>query len=143
MIRKSYRGDLPKPDSQGRYRPAVGQLRDGRVRRFQVGNVKDTTQAEAQRRLDYIRDLYDRQCTELGIDYWADWTLPWAIRLAAGPPIKVYPSEDAQTNSGQAAEEVSIVRRLQSWGIPIEICDTDLLSSGNRFIFVTRRSRQT
>ena len=67
-----------------------------RLRRFQVGNVKDTTQAEAQRRLDYIRDLYDRQCTELGIDYWAGWTLRCAMRLAAGPPIKVYPSEHAQ-----------------------------------------------
>ena len=112
----------------------VGRSRDGSPQRFQVGNVKDTTQAEARRRLDYIRDLYDRQCTELAIDYWAKWTLPWAIRPAAGPPIKVYPSEHAQSDSGQAAEEVSNVRRLQSWGVPVEICDTDLLSSGNRFI---------
>jgi hypothetical protein len=134
MSRKSYRGDLPEPDKQGRIRPVVGRLIDGPPKRFQVGNVKDTTQAEAKRRLDYIRDLYDRQCTELGIDYWATWTLPWAMRLAAGPPIKVYPSEHAQSNSGQAAEEVSIVRKLQSWGVPVEICDTDLLSSGSRFI---------
>jgi hypothetical protein len=134
MTRKSYRGELPKPDPQGRYRPAVGQLKDGRLRRFQVGNVKDTTQAEAQRRLDYIRDLYDRQCAELGIDYWMGWTLHWAMRLAAGPPIKVYPSEHAQANSGQAAEEVNFVRMLQSWGVPIEICDSDFLATGNRFI---------
>jgi hypothetical protein len=31
----------------------------------QIGNNRDTAEAEAQKRLDAIRDLYDRQCAEL------------------------------------------------------------------------------
>ncbi len=95
--------------------------------------MKDTTAAEAQRRLDYIRLLYDRQCQDENIDYWAGSMLPWAIRLASGP-IKVYGSSYSKTNPGQAAEEVSNVFRLQSWGLPVQIVDYDLQSSGNAFI---------
>jgi hypothetical protein len=134
MPNKSYRGQLPKPDSQGRWRPVVGRSGDGKPQRFYVGNKRDTTEAEAQRRLDYVRDLYDRQCAEHGTDYWAEWTLLWAQRLASGPPIKVYASTTAKANTGQAAEEVGVVRKLQSWGVPIEITDPDLEASGYGFI---------
>lgn len=127
---KSHRAKLPKPDSQGRWRPVVGRSCTGKPQRFQVGNMRDTTEAEAQRRLDYIRDLYDRQCSELGLDRWAPWTESWARRLAAGPPIRVYASDHARKNAGQAAEELSIVLKLQAWGVPVEIADPQLQASG-------------
>ena len=130
---KTHSCQLPKPDQQGRYRPVVGRSESGKPQRFQVGRVKDTTAAEAQRRLDYIRLLYDRQCQEENCDYWAGSMLPWAIRLASGP-VKVYGSSYSKTNAGQAAEEVSIVFRLQSWGLPVQIVDYDLQASGNSFI---------
>ena len=133
MARKSYRGALPKPDSQGRWRPVVGRLRDGVPQRFYVGNKRDTTESEAQRRLDYIRDFYDRQCAEHGIDFWAGWAIPSALRLASGP-IKVYSSDTAKGNAGQAAEEVSVVQRLQSWGVPVQIADPELQASGYKFL---------
>ncbi len=134
MPNKSYRGPLPKPDSQGRWRPVVGQSLDGKSQRFQVGNKRDTTEAEAKRRLDYIRDFFDRQCADEGIDYWAGWALPWAQRIASGPPIIVYGSTYAKTNAGQAAEEVAVVQKLQSWGVPILIADPELQASGFGFI---------
>jgi len=133
MSIKSYRGSLPKPDSQGRWRPVVGRKPDGKPQRFQVGKVTDTTAAEAQRRLDYIRDLWDHQCLEHGIDFWAGWVMPWACRLASGP-IRVYGSKHSKINSGQAAEEVAIVQRLQSWGMPIQIVDPELETSGYGFL---------
>ena len=35
---------------------------------------------------------------------------------------------------GQAAEELSIVYKLQSWGLPIQIADPELQSSGQNFL---------
>ena len=80
---KTHSCQLPKPDTQGRYRPVVGRLESGKPQRFQVGRVKDTTAAEAQRRLEYLRLLYEHQCRDENIDYWAGSMLPWAIRLAS------------------------------------------------------------
>jgi hypothetical protein len=133
-IMKSYRGALPNADSQGRWRPVVGRQLNGKPQRFQIGNKRDTTEAEAQRRVGFIRDLYDRQCQELGIDFWANWTLPWAVRLAAGVPIKVCASDYAKANDGQAAEEVMKFHQLASWGVPVQIADPDLLASGHGFL---------
>jgi hypothetical protein len=134
MSNKSYRGPLPKPDSLGRWRPVVGRSTDGKPQRFYVGNKRDTAEAEARRRLDYIRDLYDRQCAEHRINHWAPSLIPWAMRLAAGPPILVSASDRTKTNAGQAAEEVNIVHRLRSWGIPIEFVDPELEASGYGFL---------
>ena len=55
---KSYRGGLPKPDSLGRWRPVVGRLRNGKPQRFQIGNRRDTSEGDALRRLNHIRDLW-------------------------------------------------------------------------------------
>lgn len=132
MVGKAYRRHVPKPDARGRRRAVVGRSLDGNVQRFEVGN-KGTSQAESQQRLDAICDLYDRQCHELGIDYWANWVLPWAQRLAMGA-IKVNGSDLAKRNDGQAAEELSIVSRLQSWGVPVHVADPDLQAAGNGFL---------
>jgi hypothetical protein len=53
---------------------------DGKAARFQVGSRNTTAEAEALKRLDAIRDLYDRQCRELGLDYGAGWVRAWAMK---------------------------------------------------------------
>ncbi len=132
MRHKAYRRHVAKPDSRGRRRSAVGRLQDGKPCRFEVGD-RDTTEVQAQRRLDDICDLYDRQCCELGIDFWAVWVLPWARRLASGP-IRVYASEYAKVNNGQAAEEVSVIGKLRSWDVPVEIVDPELVVRGHGYL---------
>jgi hypothetical protein len=147
MLSKSYRGTLPKPDSQGRWRPVVGRSDLDKPQRFTVGNKRDTTEAEAQRRLDHIRDLYDRQCAEYGIDYWTPWALPFAFRLAKGPPIRMDASDaNCRRPEGQpldpafvpkppqTGEDVSTFFKLKSWGIPVEIADPQLSNSGYGFL---------
>lgn len=131
---KSNRGGLPRPDSLGRLRPVVGRLRNGKPQRFQVGNRRDTSEGDALRRLNHIRDLYDRQCADHGIDFWAGWALPWAQRLAQGVPVRVYASDSAHKNDGQAAEELSEIYKLQAWGLPIQIADPELQASGQNFL---------
>lgn len=131
---KTYRGGLPRPDSLGRWRPVVGRLPDGKPKRFQIGNRRDTSEGDALRRLNHIRDFYDRQCAEHGIDFWAGWALSWAQRLAQGVPVRVYSSDYARKNEGQAAEELSMIYKLQSWGLPIQIADPELQASGQNFL---------
>jgi hypothetical protein len=131
---KSYRGGLPKPDALGRWRPAVGYQPNGKPQRFQVGNRRDTSEGDALRRLNYIRDLYNHQCDEYKIDYWAAWALPWAMRMAQGVPVRVYASDYARSNAGQAAEELGIIYLLQSWGLPIQVADPELQAKGQDFL---------
>ncbi len=45
---KSYRGRLPKPDKNGDVRPEVGG------KRITVGNIRDVSTGEMERRLDAI-----------------------------------------------------------------------------------------
>ena len=120
---RSNRGSLPNPDALGRWRPEVGRDLKGKRVRFQVGNKRDTSEAEAVRRLNAIRDLYDRQCAELHLTHSAPSVQGWALKLAQGVPVVVKASPMARGNPGQAAEELGLVRQLQSWGVPITIAD--------------------
>ncbi len=146
---KYYNCKLPKPDSQGRYRPVVGKNREGKPVKFQVGTVRTTTTAEAQRRLDSIRLLYQKQCEYLGIAYWGAGYHQWAIQLSGGTinsnfsrfdlrsqngTIQASGSEFSKINSGQAAEELSGIHQLIEWGLPVQIVDCQLQASGNAFI---------
>ena len=131
---RTHRRRLPKPDKDKRIRPVVGINQDGKKQRFFVGRTTDTTEAEMERRLHHIMDLYDRQCDELAIEFWANWTLPWAKRMAEGIPVKVTASSYAKTNPGQAAEEWMMVKRLESWGVPMQITDTQLIAEGSDFV---------
>jgi hypothetical protein len=133
-VAKTYQCGLPKPDMNGRYRPVVGVDHRGRPQRFQVGTVAKTTPTEAQRRLSAIRDLYARQCTELGLPHWANWTQEWANQLARQCPILYQGSDYSTVNDGQAAEELSVIHRLQGWGVPIQIVNPQFLQSGLSFI---------
>jgi hypothetical protein len=102
--------------------------------RFTVGTHETTSPADALRRLNAIRDLYDRQCQELGLDFWAGWVHGWACRLAQNVPIVVYASDFALRNKGGAAEELHIVLKLQAWGTPITIADPRLPTLGYGFL---------
>jgi hypothetical protein len=128
-----YYGDLPKPDNLGRWRPVVGVDCQGKPQRFQVGNKKHTSETDAKRRLDAVRDLYARQCKELSISYWASWVLDWALKMARGIPISVSGSDYSRVNAGQAAEELAIAEKLRKWGVPIQIIDPALITSGVGF----------
>ncbi len=108
----------------------MGRMPDGKVARFQVGTRKATSEVEALKRLNAIRDLYDRQCRELGLDYWAGWVQSWAMKLSQGVPVVVHASSTVLANSGQAAEELALVRQLQAWGAPIVVADPQLPAIG-------------
>jgi hypothetical protein len=82
------------------------------------------------KRLDAIRNLYDRQCKELGLDYWAGWVQGWALKLAQHVPVVVYASDAALRNEGLAGEELALVSQLQAWGVPITIADPRLTTTG-------------
>ncbi len=123
MRPRSNRGGLPRPDSLGRWRPEVGRDKEGNRVRFFVGNKRDTTEAEALKRLNAIRDLYDRQCDELKRDFWDGWALGWARKLAQKVPVVIEASPQAIGTAGQASEELKLARQLQRWGMPVIITD--------------------
>ena len=149
---KTYRRKLPRPDERGRIRVVVGRTLEyeGRIRdeggkaigykgkrypaRFTIGTKDATSPADAMKRLDAIRYLYDRQCKELGLDFWAGWVHGWALKLAQNVPIVVYASDTALNNEGQAGEELGLVSQLQAWGVPITIADPRLQTIGYGFM---------
>ncbi len=84
MSAAAYRGKLPKPDPSGAWRPYVGRDRNGKPTRFTVGNRREVSEGEAQRRLNAVRDLFDQQCEKLGLSHWHGDVLETARQLAAG-----------------------------------------------------------
>lgn len=132
-LAKTYNCQLPKPDSQGRYRPVVGKTPDGKAVKFTVGNKRTVTTAEAQRRLDYIRMLYQKQCEAHGIDRWMYCYLTWAKKFQAGP-VKASGSELTARDSERAAAELAMIHQLMEWGLPITIINHDLQVNGQAFI---------
>jgi hypothetical protein len=58
MAKRAYQGGMPKPDRRGYYRPEVGGVR------FIVGHKNEVSEGgEARRRLEAVRDLFNRQAT--------------------------------------------------------------------------------
>lgn len=128
IVGKVYRGKLPKPDARGYLRPEVGG------HKFTLGHVRDISQGEAYRRLDAIRDLYERQCRHGEIDYWSASVLPWAKKLAAGERLVFSVTPYAQRNAGQAAEEAVNVEWLKSIGVGVLANDPVTIAQGERRI---------
>ena len=133
---KTYRCQLPRPDERGRIRPIVGRCQgpDGTTRpvRFTVGTRNNAAPADMMRRLEAIRNLYARQCTELQIDHWKGWVLQFANRLAQGIPIVVYDDKDPCKGFGSSvtADYWGIILQLQAWGVPIAVADPRLQQTG-------------
>lgn len=93
MVGKSYRGKLSKPDRNGDVRPEVGG------KRFTVGNVRSVSTGEMERRLNAIRDLFDRQCDYHKIDYWSAFLLPFAKKIATGERLTLHVSDQAHRST--------------------------------------------
>ena len=114
---------LPKPDSRGRYRPYVGCLPDGSKARFTVGDRRASL-VEMEKRLNLIRNLYERQCQRFKRDFWQNWTRQVALKLAAGQPVI-----DQCIGDGPRYT-VAVVEQLRAWGIPVEVTKPDVYAEG-------------
>ena len=122
---KTKRHGLPKPDNRGRIRPYVGKWFDGAKIRFTVAD-RNTSPAEAMRRLDLIRSLYDKQCKRSGIDHWNRWTRNVAERIASGEMV-------TDTFLGSISEPqhmAGCVDQLQAWGIPVVVTEPEAYARG-------------
>ena len=109
---KTYRGGLPKQDRTGRWRAVVGHDRHGVPVRFQVG-TRNTSEAEALRRLNAIRDLYKRQCADFGQNHWAPWVQEWATKLTHAIPVVAYtPPKAIETGVSDVAEYLMQMGRI-------------------------------
>lgn len=123
-MKRAYRGDLPKPDKNGDVRPEVG------AKRITVGNVRHVSNGEMERRLDAIRDLFDRQCDYHRINYWSAWMLPFAKKIGKGHRLTLHVSDYARKNSGQASEEAQGLQMLRDLGLDIVPEDPAVIASG-------------
>ncbi len=88
MAKRAYQGGMPKPDRRGYYRPEVGGVR------FIVGHKSEVSEGEAKRRLEAVRDLFNRQaaCSPSSPDSdWHSTALEIARQLAKGQPPIVSP----------------------------------------------------
>ena len=121
---KSYRCKLPKPDKNGDVRPEVGG------KRITVGNIRDVSTGEMERRLDAIRDLFDRQCQHHSIDGWSGWLTPYAKKIGKGQNLTLHVSNHARKNNGQASEEAQGLQVLHDLGLDVVPDDPAVIASG-------------
>jgi len=125
---RQYRSKLPKPDRNGDVRPRIGG------RRFTVGNVRTTSQGEMERRMNSLKEFFDAQCDALGIDFWANWTLPFAKQIERGERVtyKVRrPSKmDDTYGRGFASEDATVLSRLRTMGVEVEVDDEGAITRG-------------
>lgn len=88
MSKRAYRGGVPKPDKRGYYRPEVGAVR------FTVGHKSEVSEGEAKRRLEAIRELFNRQAGSSESD-WHSTALDIAKQLARGQsPVVIPPAAE-------------------------------------------------
>ena len=113
---KTKHHDLPQPDARGRIRPYVGKLASGGKACLLVGD-QDTAPSDAQRRLDAIRSLYEKQCARSGIDSWNEWTRRVAVRIGAGRPI----TDTFLGDTDHPQHMAGCVEQLRAWGIPVVV----------------------
>ena len=88
VAKRAYQGGMPKPDRRGYYSPEVVGVR------FIVGHKNEVSEGEARRRLEAIRDLFNRQsdCSPSSPDSdWHSTALEIARQLAKGQPPIVSP----------------------------------------------------
>lgn len=122
---KTKHHDLPQPDARGRIRPYVGKLASGGKARFLVGD-QDTAPSDAQRRLDAIRSLYEKQCARSGIDSWNEWTRRVAVRIGAGQPI----TDTFLGDTDHPQHMAGCVEQLRAWGIPVVVTQPTAYGTG-------------
>jgi hypothetical protein len=135
MATAAYRGKLPKPDPSGAWRPYVGRDRNRKPTRFTVGNRRDTSEGEAQRRLDAVRDLFDQQCKKLGLSYWHGDVLETARQLAAGQPGTVRFEKGDGVRLGRHVGKW--IEKNLDWPDPVQKYEDEQLA---RLVFATATS---
>ncbi|VAX42445.1 hypothetical protein MNBD_PLANCTO02-2599, partial [hydrothermal vent metagenome] len=112
---------LAKRDKRGRIRQVKGMLPDLKKARIQIADI-ETSDAEANRRLDVIHSLYEKQsqraeqegCTP----YWNTWSYNVAKMIGAGRPIT---DTFMQTILSDSTTIAATITQLQGWGIPVII----------------------
>lgn len=120
---------MPKADKFGRVRPVVGIKQDGTKPKFTVRN-RYTSEAEAQRRLELIRVLYERQCEYYKLDHWHPPLIKFAHLLAAGEPI----SDSTISGSERPQYLATFVTLFQEWGIPVKVTQQQTVTEGIELI---------
>ncbi len=95
-----------------------------------MGNVRSVSNGEMIRRLNSIRDLFDRQCEFHKIDYWSAFLLPFAKKIAAGERLTFHVSKRARREAGQASEEAQVLHMLHELGLDIVPDDPSVIASG-------------
>ena len=127
---RQYRSKLPKPDRNGDVRPRIGG------RRFTVGNVRTISQGEMERRMNSLKEFFDAQCDAIGIDFWANWTLPFAKQIEKGQKLvyEVRPAalSDDEYGRANAVEDAEVFSRLRQLGLDIAASDEDAIARGER-----------
>lgn len=125
---RQYRGNLPKPDQFGNVRPRVGG------RKFTVGNIRDTSNGEMERRTNALKDFFEAQCEARGIDYWANCYLKWARKIERGETLvfDVSPlsKTDDEVGQGFASEDAAILSTLRKLGLEIASDDPKAIERG-------------
>ncbi|WP_146512018.1 hypothetical protein [Thalassoglobus neptunius] len=138
---KQYRSKLPAADKNGDVRPRIGG------KRFTVGNTQSVSFGEMERRRDALKTLFANQCEELGIDFWANWILPFAKQIERGERVtyKVRsPSKvDDACGQGFALEDATVLSRLRRLGVEVEADDEAAITRGENQLTKTLDERIT
>jgi hypothetical protein len=116
---------LAKRDSRRRIRQVKGKLASGKNARFQIAD-RETSDAEAERRLATIHSLYEKQCKRFGLDHWGNWTWQVANEIGAGRAVT-----DAflMTLFNEATMAATAVQ-LKEWGIAVHLKSDEQFREG-------------
>lgn len=120
-MQKIYRGELPKPDSRGYWRPEVGG------KRFNIGHRNEISEGEAKRRLKALRDLFQLHCERHETNEWQDWVLDQARELARGNRVIDWKIDDVDLHL-----EAAIVEEYKALGFMVRESDPELLAKGRQ-----------
>lgn len=125
--RKTYRAKLPKANSRGDVRPYVGD------KKFTVGNVRDTTQAQMEHRLGLIRDLYDNYL----ISHWPEWIIPYIHEFGRTGKIVWCPPASSDDEAGDAIN-LRHFENLRAFGLPVQPEEQDYSKLENGALYFQR-----
>lgn len=99
----------------------IGKTHKGKQVEFIVGRPADTSENEAQRRIESIKSLYRNQCDEHGVEYWKPISLTYARKIACGQqnPLTFNVSYMGKRDQYYASEDFQMFRELQRVGVNI------------------------
>ena len=117
---------LGKRDKRGRIRQVKGEMYGCKMR-FQIAD-NETSDAEANRRLDIIHSLYEKQCKRSGITEWHTWCFHVAREIGAGRTITDTFLLSILNNSQPTVSATA--SQLRSWGIPVVVEDQHEFEQG-------------